>query len=109
MNFLARIMRFVFWVLILSWCLSLLRRLVNWMVAGANRSAEQQGPRANVDGTPEATGMARRLFRDPVCGVHVAEVMSIPLREGNDTQHFCSMACRDEYVKRTQKKIAASA
>ena len=54
MNFLARIMRFVFWVLILSWCLSLLRRLVNWMVAGANRSAEQQGPRANVDGTPEA-------------------------------------------------------
>ena len=109
MNFVARILRFVFWVLILSWCLSLLRRLVNWMVAGANAPAAPQGPGTDVAGTSETTGTARRLYRDPLCGVHVAEVMSIPLREGNDTLHFCSMACRDEYVNRTQKKIAANA
>jgi hypothetical protein len=109
MNFLARILRFVFWVLILSWCLSLLRRLITWMLGGATMRASQPDPGPNVTGASEATGMARRLVRDPVCGVHVAEVMSIPLREGAETLHFCSIACRDEYVSRTQKKIAANA
>jgi YHS domain-containing protein len=61
-----------------------------------------------MSGTSEATGMARRLIRDPVCGVHVAEVMSIPLREGAKTLHFCSIACRDAYVSSTQKKLAAN-
>ena len=41
-------------------------------------------------------------MRDPVCGMHVAEVLSIPLREGGELVHFCSPACRDEYVNVTQ-------
>ncbi len=58
--------------------------------------------------------MARRLVRDPVCGAHVAEVLSIPLREGGELLHFCSTACRDQYLLANAgkdpntKKIAAS-
>jgi YHS domain-containing protein len=41
--------------------------------------------------------MSRRLVRDPVCGAHVAEVLAIPLREGGELLHFCSVTCRDNY------------
>jgi YHS domain-containing protein len=85
-----------------------LRRAVAWMLGGGRTGTPPQGQGADVSGTSEATGMARRLVRDPVCGVHVAEVMSIPLREGGETLHFCSIACRDEYMRRTEKKIAAN-
>jgi len=36
--------------------------------------------------------------RDPVCGMHVAEVLAVPLRESGALVHFCSTACRDKYV-----------
>jgi len=60
--------------------------------------------------------MARRLVRDPACGAHVAEVLAIPLREGGELLHFCSIACRDEYLHANAgknndantKKIAAT-
>jgi YHS domain-containing protein len=67
-------------------------------------------------GGSETPGMARRLVRDPVCGAHVAEVLAIPLREGGELLHFCSIACRDEYLlantgknkDANTKKIAAT-
>jgi hypothetical protein len=34
MSFLSRILRFFFWVLVLSWGVSLLRRAVAWMLRG---------------------------------------------------------------------------
>jgi YHS domain-containing protein len=56
--------------------------------------------------------MSRRLVRDPVCGAHVAEVLAIPLREGGEVLHFCSIACRDEHLRasaaKNTKKIAAN-
>jgi len=59
--------------------------------------------------------MSRRLVRDPVCGAHVAEVLAIPLREGDELLHFCSVACRDNYLlaagkskDANTKKIAAN-
>jgi hypothetical protein len=38
--------------------------------------------------------------------VHVAEVLSIPLRDGNDLLHFCSVACRDAYTSQARKFAA---
>jgi hypothetical protein len=46
----------------------------------------------------------------------VAEVLAIPLREGGELLHFCSIACRDEYLlanagknnDANTKKIAAT-
>jgi YHS domain-containing protein len=110
MNFIARVIRFLFWLLIVSWSVALLKRLVGWMLRGGT-SMRQPDYSADISGSSGATGISRRLVRDPVCGAHVAEVMAIPLREGGELLHFCSIQCRDEYrfANRNSdvKKIAA--
>jgi hypothetical protein len=112
MNFLGRAMRFLFWLLVVSWSVALLRRLVAWMLRGAmpaqtenDAAGSAAGPGAGAD---DAQGglSARRLVRDPVCGTHVAEVLAIPLREGGELVHFCSAACRDKYVSGAQRMAA---
>jgi YHS domain-containing protein len=93
-----------------SWSVALLKRLVGWMLRGGT-SIQQPDHSADISGSSSATGISRRLVRDPVCGAHVAEVMAIPLREGGELLHFCSIQCRDEYrfTNRNSdvKKIAA--
>ncbi len=103
MNFFARVARFLFWLIFISWSVWLLRRLVDWML----RDAASTAPRA-VDASPAAqtTASARRLVRDPVCGMHVDETLSIPWREGGELLHFCSPACRDAYAVNTRKFAA---
>jgi YHS domain-containing protein len=102
MNFLARIIRFLFWVLVVSWSVALLRRLVNWMLRGAIPTPESSAT------TPPDDTAARKLVRDPVCGVHVAEVLAIPLREDGELLQFCSTACRDQYVDSTKRFVASA-
>jgi hypothetical protein len=104
MSFLSRVMRFLFWLLVLSWSIALLRRAVAWMLRGASAAPPQN---AGAPGDSEAIGTRRRLVRDPVCGAHVAEVLAIPFRDGTEILHFCSVACRDQYVSST-KKLAAN-
>ena len=108
MNFLARIVKFLFWVLIVSWSVALLRRVLAWMVRGAMPAQTEQDAAGSAAGTgDEQSGVAaRRLVRDPICGMHVAEVLAVPLREGGELVHFCSTACRDKYVSGTQKMAA---
>jgi YHS domain-containing protein len=112
MNFIARVFRFLFWLLVVSWSVALLKKLVAWMV----RSATQQSAKPVSQHDPEISrrqgevGTSRRLVRDPVCGAHVAEVLAIPLREGGQLVHFCSTQCRDQYLLTNsaadEKKIA---
>jgi YHS domain-containing protein len=104
MTFLARIVRFLFWLLVLSWGVWLLRRVFGWLQQN-NASAPHQ--RENAAGEAPAPKAARRLMRDPVCGMHVDETLSIPMREGDELLHFCSIACRDAYVV-SSKKFAAN-
>jgi YHS domain-containing protein len=103
MNFLARILRFLFWLLILSWGVRLFRRIVGGMLRDPASAAPQT--------TDASAGMpapaARRLVRDPICGMHVDETRSIPLRDGGELLHFCSPACRDAYAGNS-KKFAAN-
>jgi YHS domain-containing protein len=115
MNFLARIMRFLFWLLIVSWSVALLRRVLAWMLRGAMPSAQtDQDAAASAAGAGVGVGSgdtqsgvaARRLVRDPVCGMHVAEVLAVPLRESGELVHFCSLACRDKYVNGAQRMAA---
>lgn len=104
MTFLSRIVRFLFWLFVVSWSVWLLRRVFGWMLQNA-ASTTQQGSDATVQvETPDA---ARRLVRDPVCGMHVDEALAIPLRQGGELLHFCSLACRDTYAG-TAKKSAAN-
>src|SRR5213595_3674730 len=101
MIFLARIVRFLFWLLVLSWGLRLLRRIVG----GVLRNEEAPGSQA-ADAGGAIPSSARRLVRDPVCGMHVEETRSIPFRNGNELVHFCSAACRDAYAVNSRKFAA---
>jgi len=114
MDFLARIVKFLFWLLIVSWSVALLRRVLAWMLRGAmpaqsdqDATASAAGAGAGAESGDAQSGVAaRRLVRDPVCGMHVAEVLAVPLREGGELVHFCSVACRDKYVNSTQRLAA---
>jgi YHS domain-containing protein len=103
MNFLSRIVRFLFWVLVVSWSVALLRRLIGWMLRGAQSQSaaaqpfEAQG-RPGAESGPEQAARGRQLHRDPVCGMHISEEISFPLREAGETLHFCSLECRDRYA-----------
>jgi YHS domain-containing protein len=100
MTFIARILKFLFWMVIVSWSVSLLRRVVGKMGAA--------GTDAHPDVFVPQDSIARKLVRDPVCGMHLADTIAIPLRNGNELLHFCSTECRDKYVTGTQK-LAANA
>src|ERR1700675_1808807 len=114
MDFLARIMKFLFWLLIVSWSVALLRRALAWMLRGAmpaqaERAAADSAADGGVrpgSGDAQSGVAARRLVRDPVCGMHVAEVLAVPLRESGELVHFCSLACRDKYVNGAQRMAA---
>jgi len=103
MNFLARIVRFLFWLLFVSWSVWLLRRLVGWLLRDV---AAKASPSTEAPATAQTTVAARRLVRDPVCGMHVDETLSIPFREGGELLHFCSPACRDAYAVNVRKFAA---
>ena len=44
-----------------------------------------------------------RTARDPVCGMFVSTEVSHQLVRGNETLHFCSQACLEQYEKKTAK------
>ncbi len=95
-------MRFLIWLIVLCWTVALLRRALAWMLRGFLNSLTR---REAVPGRQPTVG-SRRLVRDPVCGVHVAEERAIPLRTGGEVLHFCSTACRDQYEANEQKLAA---
>jgi hypothetical protein len=103
MNFLARLIRFLFWVVIVSWGVRLAGRIISGLLqpGGSRKPLE---PTSDLNADPAA----RLLVRDPVCGVHIAEVLAIPLRENGELLHFCSLACRDAYLN-SSHKLAANA
>ena len=100
MSFIGRMLKYLFWLLVVSWGVTLLRRLVNKMGEGA------AGHTDPIDVPNSAVN--QKLVRDPVCGVHIAETLALPLREGGQVLHFCSTMCRDKYLNGTQQ-ISASA
>jgi YHS domain-containing protein len=98
MTFIARILRYIFWVLIVSWAVSILRRIVRNM-GGAM-------PAAHPDIDVSDGAVSQKLVRDPVCGMHLAESVAIPLRQGAELLHFCSMDCREKYLAGLRKFAA---
>jgi len=100
MTFLGRVLRYLFWLAVVSWSVRLLQKLVGNMAAG------DAGGKPYVDVPNDA--VKQKLVRDPVCGMHVAEGLALPLSQGGETQHFCSVECRDKYLKGVQE-VSASA
>lgn len=115
MDFVVRVMRYLFWLLVLSWSMWLLKKALGWMLGKALGPGSQVGRQAygNTGANAQSsssTGIAgqtalppRKLVRDPVCGVYLAEVLAIPLRAEGELLHFCSTACRDKYAVRVQR------
>jgi len=98
MAFIARFLRFLFWVVIVSWSVSLLRRLVASM---GPAPAHQNDP---LD-VPTDT-VARKLVRDPVCGMHLAEGLAIVERNAGAPIYFCSEECRNKFMGEPRKYVA---
>jgi YHS domain-containing protein len=97
MTFIARLLRFLFWVALVSWSVSLLRRLVGAMGAG--------GAAQNQDSdSPESR--SQTLVRDPVCGMHIAPGLALSVNDGGEMVHFCSPECRDKYLGGRNKFVA---
>ena len=103
MTFLTRIVRFLFWLLVVSWSVWLVRRLFGLLQQ--TTAASPLDAKGTASSQPPTA--ARRLVRDPVCGMYVDETLSIPMREGDELLHFCSIVCRDAYVV-SSKKFAAN-
>ncbi|HTP69853.1 MAG TPA: hypothetical protein VMJ35_13180 [Dongiaceae bacterium] len=100
MTFIVRLLRFLFWVLVLSWVVRFLGRLVSQMGRGVSTS------RPYVDVPNDA--VTKKLVRDPVCGMHLSEGLALPLRQGSETVYFCSAECREKYLD-GGKRFAANA
>jgi YHS domain-containing protein len=100
MGFIVRMLRYLFWVAVASWIVALLRRLVNQMGQG------QSTTQPYVDVPSDA--VSQKLVRDPVCGMHIAEGRSLPVKQGSEVLHFCSAECRDKYLSEN-RRFAANA
>src|SRR5208282_3156576 len=101
MTFIGRMLRFLFWVVVVSWSLAILRRIVGRMIgAGVQPNPQPDMPKDAAN---------QKLVRDPVCGMHVAEGLALPLKQGAEILHFCSAECRENYLLSVTRKMSASA
>ncbi len=105
MTFLARFVRFVVWVLILSWGIKLLGRVFAWALQrSVNSGGAQSAAGPGAESQPQLA--SRQLVRDPVCGMHLAETLAIPYRDRGELVHFCSAECREKYVSGSLQRAA---
>jgi YHS domain-containing protein len=100
MSFIVRMLRFLFWLLVISWGVAILQKIVGGMVSGGKGNEPGEGV--------PSTAASQKLVRDPICGMHLTEGLAVPLRRGGQTLHFCSAECRDKFLDETPK-ISASA
>lgn len=101
MKYVGRFFRWVFWVAVTA--------VVAWIF----KKAFEQAARRNNKTMPgpvqpsAAVGKAKELFRDPVCGVYVAEDVAYSLMQGGESLHFCSRDCMEHF--RAKMRLAAGA
>jgi YHS domain-containing protein len=99
MGFLGGLIRFVFWVLIVSW---VIRRVASLFAGGRQESVRETGTAA----TDHLATSGKRLVKDPVCGMHLAEELALPMSVDGETQYFCSPECRAKYESSVLRRAA---
>jgi YHS domain-containing protein len=102
MNLIARFVRFVVGVVILTWGLRLVSRFFAWVM---KTSAVPGQPSYTQPGQQQI--VARQLMRDPVCGMHMPESLAIPYRDNGELKYFCSVECRDKYASGNLQRAAS--
>ena len=97
MAILARVLKFIVWLIVATW---LGRKLLGWLFGSA-----AQPPRTTSSRT------AKKLQRDPMCGTFVSPEISFPLESAGQSHHFCSAECRERYInaQRRADRVEASA
>jgi YHS domain-containing protein len=100
MGFFSRLIRFVFWVLIVTWVVKLLGRLMR----GGSR--QEPAPGASGAAAEDQARSGKRLVRDPICGMHMAEELALPMGANGETQYFCSEECRAKYESSILRRAA---
>jgi YHS domain-containing protein len=82
--------RLAFWALIIYIAYLIVKNMKAKQAPG--RSAEAERPRGET------------TYRDPVCGVFVAEEDAVVGRYQGERIHFCSMACLEKYQQQLADK-----
>jgi YHS domain-containing protein len=95
------LIRFVFWVLMVSWVIKLLGR---WF-SGMSQPAARGRSSATAD---HPAARSKRLVKDPICGMHLAEELSLPVSANGETQYFCSPECRSKYENSVLRRAASA-
>jgi hypothetical protein len=103
MALLARFIRFLFWIVVVTWGFRLAGRFLSRML----QSGQPEPLGSARDLRAHTSKGAHVLVRDPVCGVHISEGLAIPLHENGELLHFCSPACRDTYLN-SSRTLAAN-
>ena len=98
MGFLGRILRFLFWVLLVSWVVKLLGRAIGGSDATPKAPSYPQREQA----------AGKRLVKDPVCGMHLAQELALPLEANGEVLHFCSEQCRSKYESSMVRRAASA-
>lgn len=100
MKYVERFLRYIFWVVVTA--------TVAWLIKKAFQRAAWQSGAAGQRVDPRASmAKAKELFRDPVCGMYVAEDLGYSLMQGNENLHFCSRECMEHF--RAGSLLAAGA
>jgi YHS domain-containing protein len=100
MTFIVRMLKYLFWLIVVSSGVAILQKIVGKMASGGT------APESPLEVPSNAAN--QKLVRDPVCGMHVAEGLALPLKQDGEILHFCSAECRDKYLN-GNLKISASA
>jgi YHS domain-containing protein len=99
MSFLGRVLRFLFWLFVVSWVVKLFGRVIREAQAPAPAPARQD---------PESAATSKRLVKDPVCGMHMAKELALPLNVNGEVLHFCSEQCRAKYQTAMVRRAASA-
>ncbi|MBI4445168.1 MAG: YHS domain-containing protein [Acidobacteria bacterium] len=54
------------------------------------RSTYRRGPTRTIEG---------KTFKDPQCGIYVAQNLAVPLRHKGETLYFCSDQCKEAFSR----------
>ena len=93
---LVRLLQFLLWLIVATW---LGRKLFGWLAGSLARPAGQRVPPTSTRAVP--------LHRDPECGTHVSETISLSLEHEGQVHHFCSAECRDRYASKVRQAASA--
>ena len=95
---LLRLLRFLGWLIFATW---VGRKLLGWLFAGTS-GAQWPGREP-----PTAPQTGKPLHRDPICGMHVPEEISVTLELGGQVHHFCSPECRERFRNTQANRTSA--